>query len=343
MSATVVNARSENLGACLNSHRFASLFSSPEWIEVLARTYGIEVLASIPSSQAGHGAILFSHICDLRGERVVCLPFADYCDPLVGEATSWKELIEPILRRNAPVRLRCLRNSLPAQDARFTLQRRGKWHGIDLTRPEDAMWAGLSVKARQNIRHAFQSGVVVREGRSIADVRIFHRMHTLTRKNKYRLLAQPFSFFENLHAIFAQGDRIVVLLAELNGAPLAGIFLLQWQNVLYYKFNASLDQRCRPNDLLVWRAMLFGHRRGLSMLDFGLSDIEQQGLVRYKRKFATEERDICFLESQPSTCRDARSEEASEILGCVTELLTDPAVPDRISQAAGEKFYRLFA
>jgi Acetyltransferase (GNAT) domain len=273
----------------------------------------------------------------------VCLPFSDYCDPLVDDASSWKELVEPLLLINAPVRFRCLRNALVAHDTRFTLCRTAKWHGIDLTRSEDKLWAGLSGQARQNIRRARQSRVVIREGGSIEDTQIFHRMHSHTRKTKYRLLAQPFAFFENLHNMFVQGDRVTVLIAELDGAPLAGIFLLQWQNVLYYKFNASVDQRCRPNDLLVWHAMLFGHRRGLRMLDFGLSELEQPGLVRYKRKFATEERDICFFEWLPQTRRDARGEEASEILGCITNLLTDPAVPDEITRAGGEKFYRLFA
>jgi len=343
MSPVVVSARSDKLGRDLSNHEFSSLFSSPMWIEALARTYDIEVSASVSGNGDGHGVILFSHIRDIRGERIVCLPFSDYCDPLVSEAASWKELVDPLLGCNAPVRLRCLRNSLPAHDARFTLRRRGKWHGIDLTRPEDAMWAGLSTGARQNIRRASRSGLIVREKRGVDDVRNFHRMHVFVRKNKYRLLAQPFAFFANLHEIFSPGDRVTVLMAELDGVPVAGLFLLQWKNVLYYKFNASVDQRWRPNDLLVWQAMLLGHRRGLTLLDFGLSDLEQPGLVRYKRKFATEERDILFLESQSETGLDVRGEEASEILSQVTEWLTDPAVPDGLSQAAGDKLYRLFA
>src|SRR5262245_14067884 len=121
MNPIVINARLDTLGTHLNGHRFASLFSSPEWIEVLARTYNIEVLASVPGNRRGKDAILFSHIRDVRGDRVVCLPFSDYCDPLVSDTSSWNELIEPLLTRNAPVKLRCLRNDLPAQDARFAL------------------------------------------------------------------------------------------------------------------------------------------------------------------------------------------------------------------------------
>jgi hypothetical protein len=343
MSATVVSAHSNDLGQYLSNHHFGSLFSSPEWMEVMTRTYGIEILASVSVSRGINAALLFSHIRDVRGERVVSLPFSDYCDPLVDDVNVWNELLRPLFRHDVPVKLRCLRNRLPGQDCRFALYKMGKWHGTDLTRTEDTMWAALSAQARQNIRHASQSGVIVREGTSIDDVRIFYRMHAHTRKSKYRLLAQPFGFFENLYVAFMDGNRVTVLIAELDGAPVAGIFLLQWRNVLYYKFNASIDQRCRPNDLLVWHAMLFGHRHGLNMLDFGLSDVEQAGLVRYKRKFATEERDIYFFEWLPHLRHDVRGEDAQKILGCVTELLTDPEVPDRITHVASEKFYRLFA
>src|SRR5262249_13967051 len=163
------------------SHRFRSLFSSPEWIEVMARTYGMEVWASVLREGRREAAVLFSHIRDVRGERIVCLPFTDYCDPLVDYADAWDCLISPPRNHDAPIRLRCLRNSVVAADSRFTLYRTAKWHATNLTRADDEMWAALSGQARQNIRHASQCGVVVREGASLDDVRTFYRMHAHTR------------------------------------------------------------------------------------------------------------------------------------------------------------------
>jgi CelD/BcsL family acetyltransferase involved in cellulose biosynthesis len=343
-NTTVVHAYGHPWSRELANHRDASLFSSRAWIEAITRTYGFDVLASI-SARGGvaDAAIFFSHIHDLRGSRIVCLPFSDYCDPLVEDVSEWNELVEPLLAFEAPIRLRCLRNVVPQEDTRFRLCKRAKWHSIDLDHTEGDLWARLAGQARQNIRHACLSGVIVREGNSLGDVQLFHAMHAHLRKAKYRLLAQPLAFFENLHAIFSQEDRVHVLIAELDGTPLAGLFLLQWNGVLYYKFNATLDQRCRPNDLLLWRAMLFGHQRGLAALDLGLSEIGQPGLVRYKRKFATQERDISFFEWLPDGYRDPQGDEASEVFGQVTRLLTDPSVSDEITQEAGEKFYRFFA
>jgi CelD/BcsL family acetyltransferase involved in cellulose biosynthesis len=342
-SVAILDARNGELWSDIARHRFGSLFSSPPWIEAVGRTYDFEILASA-QMRAGRidAALPFSHVRDLRGSRVVCLPFSDYCDPLVEDAETWMDLIAPVLALNAPVSLRCLRNTIPAQDARFKLRARALWHGVDLTKPEDELWAGLTGSARQNVRKAQRANVVVRAGRALEDVRLFHRMHCHLRKVKYRLLGQPMAFFENLYELFAPGGGITVLLAERDGTPLAGILFLEWNGTLYYKFNASLDPEFRPNDLLAWHGILLGRERGLARLDFGLSDVEQPGLVRYKRKFATEEREISLLQWRPEAYADPRGEQAGRTLGRVTRLLTDPTVPDEIARAAGDELYRFF-
>jgi CelD/BcsL family acetyltransferase involved in cellulose biosynthesis len=343
MTIDFVSVQNGEFWSSVIDHRFCSLFSSPLWIETLFRTYGFQISAS---AVIEHGkvedAILFSQISDLRGERIVCLPFSDYCDPLVEDFELWNELIEPILKLRVPVTLRCLNNETPEKDPRFKTVGRAMWHGIELGQSEEELWAGLSGSARQNIRRAKRDGVVVREARSLEAVRAFHRLHSYLRKSKYRLLAQPIAFFENLYESFAPGEGLTVLLAELEGEPVAGIFFLEWGDTLYYKFNASADQRSRPNDLLVWEGIRLGQRRGLALLDFGLSDLSQPGLIRYKGKFATREKSIVLLRWQPPDYADPRGEQLGQTFSRITHLLTDPGVPDEITRAAGDALYRFF-
>lgn len=324
-------------------HPLASLFTSSSWIEALRATYGFDIRASalIEDGRAG-SAILFSVIEDLRGRRVLSLPFCDYCDPLVDDPAVWRRLVAPLLELGAPLRLRCLRNELPLADPRFARTGTALWHATDLTRPEAEMWAALEGQARQNVRKAERGGVTVRESDSLDDLRTFHRMHAHVRKSKYRLLAQPFRFFESLHAAFAPEGRLVVMLAEAGGVPIAGILFLIHGDTLYYKFNASLELALRPNDLLAWSGMRLGRRRGLARLDFGLSDTAQPGLVRYKRKFATFEREIALLQWTPAGHRQPVADEAGRVLGRLTRLMTDPRVPDDLSLAAGDDLYRFF-
>jgi hypothetical protein len=331
------------VAAGLVAHPMAGLFSSPSWIEALRATYGFTFeAAALMQGGVARSAILFSRIEDMRGRRVLSLPFSDYCDPLVEDAVAFQRLLAPLLEMGAPLRLRSLRNPLPAADPR--LQRTGTalWHGTDLCRDEAAMWAGLDAQARQNIRRAGRHGVTVRESDSLDDLRAFHRMHAHVRKSKYRMLAQPFALFESLHAAFAPSGRLTVMLAEAEGRPIAGILFLILGDTLYYKFNASLELALRPNDLLAWSGMRMGRERGLARLDFGLSDAEQEGLVRYKRKFATEEREIALLQWRPEGHAQPVADAAGRTLGRLTRLLTEPDVPDEISRAAGDELYRFF-
>jgi hypothetical protein len=339
----IPDVRKHPLGGPMLEHRYGSLFSSPSWMTAVAQGYDLTISASV-RMEGGQivDAVPFSHIADLRGERVVCIPFSDYCDPLVTNVEVWATLIEPILALNVPVSLRCLHNTTPISDRRFSKTGRAVWHAVDLKRSEDDIWAGLASSARQNIRKARRSGITVREGRNLDDVRLFHDMHSSLRKSKYRLLAQPFIFFEEIHAAFSADDHITILLAEVEKRPIAGIFLLEHAGALYYKFNASIDQRFRPNDLLAWHALLVGQRRNLDKLDFGLSDIDQPGLIRYKEKFATERNEISIIKHQPKGYEDLRGDQAGRLLGDVTKWMTDPEVPDELTRKAGDALYRFF-
>ena len=278
-------------GATTARHPFTSLFSSPPWIDALARTYDLRFSASARiQNGVVAAAILFCHVQDVRGERVVCLPFSDYCDPLVEEMADWEDLVEPILALGRPVSLRCLSSSIsPEMTASRGL---GAPRGTASTLPDRRMSCGRDCRRRPARTCARPSAAAsIRRGKTLEDIRLFHQMHRQVRKSKYCLLAQPLAFFENLYQAFAAIGGIIALLAEFDGRPIAGIFLLAWGDILYYKFNASIDLKCRPNDLLMWYSILLGRALGMKRLDFGISDIDQPGLVRYKRKFATEERE----------------------------------------------------
>lgn len=321
-----------------------SLFTSRPWLEVLRATYGFAIEAAVAATAPERNdALLFCHLEDLRGPRVISLPFSDYCDPLLTQPTGWRALVEPLLCRGAPVRMRCLRSDAPATDGRFRLSGRALWHGTDLTADEATLWSRLDASARQNVRKALRNGISVHEETSIDAVLTFYALHVQLRKQKYRLLAQPRAFFERLHDWFAPDERLVVLLAKHDGQAIAGILFLEFDGTLYYKFNASADSRLRPNDLLAWEGLRLGHRRGLVRLDFGLSDTEQPGLVRYKRKFATEEREIFQWTWVPEGFADRRGEEAGRVLRTIVDLLTASEVSETTTRRAGDALYYLFA
>lgn len=322
-----------------------SIFTSPPWIRSVCDTYGFTPQARIATDAAGRPTDGFTWvpISDFRGDRLISLPFSDRAEPLVADPAMWSSLVDDAMRHDAPLTIRCLDGAVPTADARLVRAEEAAWHGTPLDVAVQDIYRSLSPATRRNIAAAERNGVYVDAVTGLEGLRAYHRLHVSLRKHKYRLLAQPFAFFERIWQEFSVRDGIVTLLARANGEPIAGAVYLVWNDVVYYKFGASLASALslRPNDAVAWAALRWASERGLRLLDWGLSDLDQPGLVAYKRKWASQERRIVTLCS-PSPSDDS-DRELDGLLGELTRLLTDDAVPDEITERAGSLLYRYFA
>lgn len=347
MKVVCIDPRTSPLWQTLVVKTESSVFHSPSWIQVLTDTYGWEASAYVIVDEAGEpcAGIPLCRITDMFGERIVALPFSDYCDPLIRDAESWRVLIEKLLPEQVPIKLRCLHNDVPLSDKRFSLVKQARWHRLDLRPDLEALWKTMHDSTHRAIRKSEREGLTVRMAESEPDLRVFFEMHLKIRKYKYGLLAQPYSFLQNIWRHFVEPRHGFLMLAIHEDKIVAGDFFLEWKDTLYYKFNASLhdDLSHRPNDLLIWHGIQEGKKRGLTYLDFGLSDIDQEGLIRYKRKFGGEEKTISFLNHSPNGGLTRAQKEMKELLGKLTARFTDHMVPDQITEKAGEDLYRLFS
>jgi len=347
MKVVCIDPRTSPLWQTLVVKTESSVFHSPSWIQVLTDTYGWEASAYVIVDEAGEpcAGIPLCRIADMFGERIVALPFSDYCDPLIRDAESWRVLIEKLLPEQVPITLRCLHNDVPLSDKRFSLVKQAMWHRLDLRPDLEVLWKTMHDSTHRAIRKSEREGLTVRMAESEPELRVFFEMHLKIRKYKYGLLAQPYSFLQNIWRHFVEPQHGFLMLAIHEDKIVAGDFFLEWKDTLYYKFNASLhdDLSHRPNDLLIWHGIQEGKKRGLTYLDFGLSDIDQEGLIRYKRKFGAEEKTISFLNHSPNGGPTRAQKEMKELLGKLTARFTDHMVPDQITEKAGEDLYRLFS
>ncbi len=323
-----------------------SLFTSPPWLRALRNTYGFEFRAEMVLDETGEAVsgLAWTHVSDLRGQRVITLPFSDYADPIVADPSHWPSLTDAMFDRGLPIRAKSLRSDHLVGDHRLRVVNEAAWHAVDLQRDPDQMWESLSQSARRAIRRAEKAGVKVRRAVDLDDVHAFHRLHCGVRREKYQMLTQPVVLFEQLWQEFGLGDRFVLLLAELGDEIIGGTLYLEWGGALYYKFNASnlSDLRARPNDSLVWQGLLHGAHHDLDRLDFGLSDLDQEGLLRFKEKFATERRTIRAFRFDPDDWTEPISVLGGTTLTALTELFTAPGVPGEVYQGASELLYRNF-
>lgn len=329
----------------LATGRGASLFTSPPWISAVCRSYGFTPEARIALDPAGEpvGGFAWVTVEDVRGRRHSSLPFSDRADPLTAHAPVFTALLDAAKTGDEQLTLRCMADSPALTDARLRTVGEAAWHGTPLDTGIGELHRRISGTSRRNIRAAERAGVRVHARHDLDAVRTFHRLHVGLRKHKYRLLAQPVEFFENIWNEFQDGGRCATLLAELDGEVIAGAMFLEWDDVLYYKFGASLPEHlgARPNDAVYWTGIQRGVERGMRLVDWGLSDLDQPGLVGFKRKWASEERRIATLRSG-TWLQAPEQEEFGRELGELTRLLTDASVPDEITARAGALLYRYF-
>jgi len=328
-----------------------SVFSSPPWIRVLRETYGFSPGAIVALNREGRplGGMPYCRVEDpIMGKRVVTLPFSDYCDPIGMDDDLWGGAATILGEDGCPVLIRCLRCQPPLEitGLDFRVSRTALWHGIDLRWNREELWCGIRDSARRAVEKARRAGVSISVETGSEAIDEFFRMHLGVRKHKYRLLAQPRSFFNNISRFFFETGRGFLLMARHGERAIAGVLILVWGDTLYYKFNASdpdyLDMR--PNHLLIWEGILRAKRMGLRRWDFGLSDPDQPGLVRFKRHFGSFERKIRFLRHEPGDgSASDRIGEFREVLGTITDILTEPSVPDHVTERAGTLLYRYFA
>jgi len=283
-------------------------------------------------------------IDDYRGLRYVSLPYSDYTDPIVNSVEDWDLLIDNLIETNRPIKLRCLRTDIPLLDSRFVLTNEAKWHQVDIRRHDiDEMWSNIHPSARRAVNKARRSDVHVEFRNDKDALRAFFEMHLDVRKNKYNLLPQPYSFFEEIWEQFLKPGHGVLAMAIHEDKFIGATLNLFWKDTFYYKFSASSldDLAVRPTDLIIWESICYAKRQNLSFVDFGVSDIDQEGLVRFKNKYATSEETISFLERGTGEL-DPSSQQIQAVFDELTGLLTDESVPADIIAKAGDLLYRFF-
>jgi CelD/BcsL family acetyltransferase involved in cellulose biosynthesis len=347
MNRITLDPLSDPLWDTLVAEERSDVFHSPPWLRVLARTYDFPIRASVLTDDRSHpiAGVPYCVIDGLPAKRIATPPFSDFCDPIVSDAAEWDAVFAPLFAEDCTITVRSLHRDIAAIGTGMNVVGRAKWHGLDLAPGSEAIWEGLHGSARRAVRKAQNGGVIVRPASTLEELRSFYELHLGIRKYKYRLLAQPFEFFETIWDEFVVPGNGSLLLAFLDDKIVGGVFFLEWKGVLYYKFNASDPDlvSVRPNDLVIWTAIEQAGSKALTKLDFGLSDWDQEGLVRYKRKYASEEKTISFLRHEPAADESREAEQIRSILPVLTDLLPDEAVPDAATERAGDLLYRLFA
>lgn len=159
---------------------------------------------------------------------------------------------------------------------------------LDLARPEDELLAAMRQKTRYNIRLAARRGVQISHG-GAGDLDRFYRLYAETSRRDGFLIREAAYYHDAWSSLLEEG-LAHLLLAEVEGETVAGLFLLTFGPVAWYMYGASSGRHRKhmPNQLLQWQAIRRAQAVGCTLYDlWGAPDQLDEsdpmwGVVRFK-------------------------------------------------------------
>ena len=153
----------------VETHLQSSVFHTSSYLDALRRTYGygpIVYTTSVPGQPLANGIVLCRVSSWLTGSRLVSVPFADHCEPLVASARDRAAIVAAIQTtvRDGNLKYAQIRAIHPdlAQAAGSGDPRTFAFHTLDLTPPIDRLYSALHKTAiQQPVRRAEREGVVI--------------------------------------------------------------------------------------------------------------------------------------------------------------------------------------
>ncbi|KKU17563.1 MAG: FemAB family protein, partial [Candidatus Woesebacteria bacterium GW2011_GWC2_45_9] len=156
---------------------------------------------------------------------------------------------------------------------------------IDLTKSEDELLASFHSKTRYNIRLAQKQGVSVTEDNSDS---AFEKYLSLTEETAKRqgFYAHSKKYHRLMWEQLKPAGIAHLLVAKYKGEIITAWILFVWRDFLYYPYGASTDKykNVMSNNLMMWEAIRFGKKLGLSTFDLWGRE-EGKGFTRFKEGY----------------------------------------------------------
>lgn len=326
----------------VSRHPQATAFHERGWLEALQQTYGYKpfVVTSASSGEALADGIVACRIASwLTGTRLVSLPFADHCDPLFGDAAQRALLlgclVEECGRQHcAYLEMRPLL-AQPEMGNRFQPGESFCFHELDLAPGVEQLFKNLHKDSIQRkIRRAEKEQVSCEVGRGDELIDAFYGLLLMTRR-RHQLPPQPKNWFRNLAR--NMGNGLHIRLARKNGVPITAMLTLSHGATVIYKYGCSdgAYHQLGGMPFLFWKLIEESKAAGAERIDFGRSEMNNEGLIAFKDKFGTIKRTLTYYRYPQAAGRSAQAWGDSRLVRRIFSIL-----PDGILSAAGRVLYR---
>jgi CelD/BcsL family acetyltransferase involved in cellulose biosynthesis len=285
----------------LDAYADRNVFQTREWLAFIEKTQGAQpVIAAV--TQEGERVGFFTGLVVRRyGVRILGSPFRGWTTGYLGfnlRAGVSRSAAVEALPSFAFGTLRCMHVEL--RDRSLSLSDVGGLgfetspktiFEVDLSRPEEEIFAGMTSACRRCIRKAEKVGVTIEEAHDLefaddyyAQLRdVFAKQSLVPTYDKARVT-------ELIRQVLPT-DRLLLLRArDGHGRCIATGIFPAMNGRMYFWGGASFrrHQILRPNEALMWQAMRYWKAKGIEWCDLG-------GGAEYKRKYGPREVTVLYF------------------------------------------------
>jgi CelD/BcsL family acetyltransferase involved in cellulose biosynthesis len=319
----------------------AEVFHHPRWLALLSAQYGYRIQACCLANGNGiEAGIPVARIeSRLTGKRLVSLPFSDVCSPALAPGAG-PEALEALGEALAGEARRSelgltVHAPLPGP-SEAVVQPRFVRHLLSLDADPAAIETAYAKQIRRGIKKAEREGLRVERRGDRAALDAFYSLHLQTR-HRLGVPTQPKGFIRRFEELFDAGLGFVAIVLD-GSEPIAAAVFLTHNDTVTYKYGASDAGKLskRPNNLLFAETIRWACEAGFGTLDFGRTDLDNEGLRSFKRSWGAREEGLSYTyldEPEPSLEPGLRD----RVMGAT--IRRSPAMVGRLAGAALYKHF----
>jgi len=271
----------------------ATFYHQLGWRTVIEKTYG---LRSVYLMATEHGEVagvlpLFSMENKVLGNKLISLPYAPYGGISSNNSLAEQMIFDEIKSIAGKMGVRHIEfRNLNYQNFESSVDKSYFTLILNVNRDISSLWGQLRKSMRRYVKKSMENNLEVILASN--DVKNFYDVYS----RHMRDLGSPvhsYDFFKNIIAEFPASSNIASI--NLEGHPIASIFLMKFQDIMIYGWGASNDQYLPlfPNYLLFWETIKSCADIGIRQFDFGRSMLHE-GTYAFKAGWGAEPKQLFY-------------------------------------------------
>ena len=279
----------------IDDHPNASIYHTLDWRSIIQKTYSYQPFYIIAKDGEEIKGVLplFEVKSVIHGKRLVSIPFSHWVSILYQDLNILYQMVDfaMYLTRKRKCSYLEIKHGSELPAIIVLVHREHYFRSIlNLSGSIDDIWDKFKRDVRKSIRKAKRSPLKFIKGEKLEHYRAFYRLELETRK---RQGSPPYSsaFFDNLYSKLHPLGKVKLYLASIEGQYIAGVIMLFHNKIAICGYSASTSNRefmkLKPNNLLFWKVIQDLYQEGYKSLNFGITDPSNEGLLRFKSAWGT--------------------------------------------------------